>query len=92
MSTSKKGVCGIRCVLERLGKSTSLILLKSLLNSCYIRSTGVMPLNYLEDINLFHKSNIEKSVANIRRLFTNLHEVNKFGINTLPTGSIFILF
>lgn len=50
-----------------------------------------MPLNYLEDVNLFHKSNIEKNVVNIRRLFTNLHEVNNFGVNTFPTGSMFIL-
>lgn len=91
MSTSKKGICGIRYVLERPGKNTSLNLLNPLINTWNVRFTGVMPLHYLEAANHFHKSNTEKNVANIRRLFTSLHEVNNFGINIFPTGRLFIL-
>lgn len=77
--------------IRKTRKSTSLNLLNLLINTWDVRSAGETPLNYLEAVNLFHKSNTEKNVANIRRLFTNLHEVNTFGINIFPIRSIFIL-
>jgi len=80
-STYKKGICGTSYILERPRKSTSLNLLNSLLNSWEVRSAGIMLLNYLEAVNIFHKSNTKINVANVRRLFTSLHEVNKFGKN-----------
>lgn len=55
MSTSKKGICGVRYILERPGKSTALNLLNLLINTWDVRSAGVMPLNYLEAVKLFHQ-------------------------------------
>lgn len=58
--TSKKGICVIRYILERPGKSTGLNLLNSLINPWDARSAGVMPLSYLEAVNLFHKAILNK--------------------------------